>query len=140
MSEITHGILEQTLVMFGTIKEGIVELLDEHLGAFRTEILAIVGACTLTFLEFHVRGDPEFFRKKHPVVSRKWIVDMTNAFRTSFFPEGSKVWHVAGCLRERARDWWESVGDSLGASAIEAMTWSEFVARFREKFALTVEL
>ena len=43
-------------------------------------------------------------------------------------------------MRDRARDWWESVGDSLGASAIEAMTWSNFVARFRAEFAPAVEL
>ena len=29
-----HGILDVTPVMFNTIKEGIMELLDEHLGTF----------------------------------------------------------------------------------------------------------
>ena len=59
---------------------------------------------------------------------------------TSFCLEGSKVRFAAGCLRDKARDLWESVGDSLGASAIEAMTWSEFVTRFRAEFAPAVEL
>lgn len=58
----------------------------------------------------------------------------------SFYPEGSKVRYTAGILRDRARDWWESVGDSLGTSAIEAMTWSDFMTRFRAEFAPTREL
>lgn len=64
-SEITRGILEQTLVIFGTIKDrimdimyehqyeyhtGIIEFLDERLWAFRVEIIAVqLGAQTPTF-------------------------------------------------------------------------------------------
>ena len=59
---------------------------------------------------------------------------------TSFYPEGSKVRFDVGCLRGRAKDWWESVGDSLGAPTIEAMTWSDFVTKFRVEFAPAVEL
>ena len=35
LSKIARSILEQTLVIFGTIKEGIMELLDERLGNCR---------------------------------------------------------------------------------------------------------
>ena len=56
-------------------------------------------------------------------MARRWIADIESAQLTSFCPEGSKFWYVAGCLRDRARDWWEAVSDSLGAPAIEAMTW-----------------
>ena len=38
-SEITRGILEWTPVVFGSVKEGILELLDGHLGAFRAEVV-----------------------------------------------------------------------------------------------------
>ena len=38
MFEITRGILDATPVMFGTINEGIIELLVGLLGAFRVEI------------------------------------------------------------------------------------------------------
>ena len=37
-SKIDRGSLDVTLGMFGTIKEGIMELLDEWLGAFHAEI------------------------------------------------------------------------------------------------------
>ena len=47
--EITRSILEQTPVIFGTIKEGIMEVLDERLGAFHTEMVAMVDARSLTF-------------------------------------------------------------------------------------------
>ena len=38
MSEITRGILDSTPMMFGMMNEGIMEILDKHLGAFRTKI------------------------------------------------------------------------------------------------------
>lgn len=37
--EITPDILDMTSLMFGAIKEGIIEILDECLGAFRVEIV-----------------------------------------------------------------------------------------------------
>ena len=68
---------------------------------------------------------------KDPIVSRRWIVDMESAQLTSFCPEGSKVRYAVVCLRDRARDWWEIAIDSLGAQTVEAMTWTDFVTRFR---------
>ena len=43
LSEITRNILEQTPVIFGTIKEGIMELVEERFGYFRSEIVALIG-------------------------------------------------------------------------------------------------
>ena len=37
-SEITHGIMEATTMIFGTINEGIMELLDERIRVLRGEI------------------------------------------------------------------------------------------------------
>ena len=98
------------------------------------------GSRTLSFKDFKGSGVPDFHGAKDPIATRQWIADIESTQLTSFFPEGSKVRYVAGCLRDRARDWWESVGDSLGASTIEAMTWLDFVTRFRAEFAPTVEL
>ena len=61
MSEITRSMLDATPVMFGTIKEGVMELLDEHLGAFRVEIsVGQLGDRTqaCTSLEFFGKEDP----------------------------------------------------------------------------------
>ena len=77
---------------------------------------------------------------KDPIVARQWIVDIEYAQVTSFCHEGSNVRFVVDCLRERARDWWEGVSDTLGAPAIEAMTWSDFATKFRAEFAPTVEM
>ena len=42
---IDHSSLDATPVMFGTIKEGIIELLDEYIGAFYANIAAVqIGA------------------------------------------------------------------------------------------------
>ena len=51
-SEITHSIFEQTPVIFGTIKEGIMVLMNERLGKFPTKMVAMVGVHSLTFREF----------------------------------------------------------------------------------------
>lgn len=75
----------QTSVIFGTVKEGIMEILDERLGAFHIDIMAIVGAFTLSFQEFCACVAPKFFWEKDPIANKRWLVDMANAFRTSLF-------------------------------------------------------
>ena len=117
--EITHGIMESTPVIFDTIKEGIMELLDERLGALRAEIaLGQLGARTPSFREFKACGALEFFGAKDPIASHGWITDMENAQRTSFYPKGVKVGSVTCLLRDRARDWWEEGGCALGTEAV----------------------
>lgn len=69
-SEITQSILKQTHAIFSTIKEGILEILDERVGVFRYGIVAMVGACFFTFKEFWACKAPKFFRKKDPIESR----------------------------------------------------------------------
>lgn len=79
-SEITSGIIDVNPMVFGTIKEGIMGLLDERLGDFWAEIAAVqLGAWTLSFREFKACGAPEFFGVKDPIASRRWIADMENA-------------------------------------------------------------
>ena len=128
-------------VIFGSIKEGIVELMEDRLRAFRSDMATSQsGSRTLSFKDFRGSGAPDFHGAKDPIAARRWIADIESAQLTSFYPEGSKVRFAAGCLRDRARDWWESVGDSLGASVVEAMTWSDFVTWFRAEFAPAIEL
>ena len=43
-------------------------------------------------------------------------------------------------MRDRAGDWWEEIGYTLGALTIEAMTWSDFVTRFRAEFTPAIEV
>lgn len=95
-SENTRGILEQTPVISGTIKEVIIQMLDDHLGTLHTEIVAMVGARSVTFREFHACEATEFFGKKEPIVSKRWLMDVVNALQTSIYYEGSKV-RFASC-------------------------------------------
>ena len=55
-SEVMCSILEQTHVIFGSVKEGILELLVEKLSAFRTELAVMMGSRTLTFRKFGACG------------------------------------------------------------------------------------
>lgn len=66
MSEIMRNILEQTPVIFGTVKEGILEILDERLSAFRFEMVALVRTCSLTVKEFRASGAPDHHAEKDP--------------------------------------------------------------------------
>ena len=50
-SEIKRSILEQTPMIFGSFKEGILEILDERLSAFRAGIVALFRTHSLTFKE-----------------------------------------------------------------------------------------
>lgn len=82
-SKITCNILEQGPVIFGIIKEGILEVLDKRLDScletFDIEMLAVVRDRTLTFWGFCACGAPEFFGVRHPIISRRWITDMESA-------------------------------------------------------------
>ena len=74
--EITRGILDVTPVMFGSIKEGIMELMEDRLQIFRVDMDASQsGARTLPFKDLRERGAPDFFRVKDPIAARHWIAD-----------------------------------------------------------------
>ena len=72
-SEITCSPLEQTPVIFGLVKEEILEILDECLGAFYDEVMAMVRDHILSFCEFRAYGVTVFFREKDPISSRRWL-------------------------------------------------------------------
>ena len=104
-SKITRGILEMTLVIFGSIKEGIIELMEDCHREFRSDMAPCQsGTHTLSFKDFRGCEAPDFYGVKDPIVARRWIVDIEYAQVMSFCPEGSKVRFATGCLRERARD------------------------------------
>ena len=68
---VTHGILDSTPVMFNTITEGIIELIEEKLMVFRAYIGAHhFGAWTLSFWNFKACGSLEFIWAKDPITSR----------------------------------------------------------------------
>lgn len=103
--EITRGILDATPVIFGSIKEGIIELMEDHLRAVRSDLASgQASTCTLSFKDFRGSGAPDFHGVKNPIAARRWIADIESAQPTSFCLEGSKVRFTAGCLRDRARD------------------------------------
>ena len=69
-AELTHGILDATSMIFGTVKEGIMEIMEEQVRSFRSEIAAgQIGTQTPSFREFKVCGVPEFFGVKDPIAS-----------------------------------------------------------------------
>ena len=70
-SEVTRIILEQTPVIFGSIKEGILELMEEKLGTFRAEVAAMMGSRTLTFREFRPCGAPYYHGARDPIASTR---------------------------------------------------------------------
>ena len=78
--EVMRSILDQTPMIFGMVKEGILEILHERLGAFRTEMMALLGVRTLTFREFRACGAPDYHGARDPVASSRWLADVANAF------------------------------------------------------------
>ena len=45
------------------------KMLDERLATFHTEIMAMVGAYSLNFLDLHAYGAPEFFGGWTPLLA-----------------------------------------------------------------------
>ena len=123
-------------MIFGMIKEGILELLDDGLSAFRNEVAAMIGSHKLTFREFGACGAPDYHGDQDPITSTKWLVDVANAFHTSKCPKGDMVRPASCLLMDRAHDWWEEVRHAISDdAALDAMTWIDFLARFRAEFA-----
>ena len=61
LAEVTRGILDATPVLFDTIKEGIMKLMDDRLKTLQVEIDAgQIGARAPSFGEFKAYGAPEF--------------------------------------------------------------------------------
>lgn len=105
VAEVTHGILDGIHVMFGTIKEGIMKLVDECLRAFLAEIVVgQIGALPPSFQKFKACGASELFGAKAPNASRCWIIYMEIAQRMSFFHKGANGGFVSCLLWEWARD------------------------------------
>ena len=76
-SEITRGILESTPINFGSIKEGIVKLMEDRLRAFRSNMASgQSGSRTLSFKDFRGSGAPDFHGVKDPIATRRWIAYM----------------------------------------------------------------
>ena len=67
---VTRGILEVTPIIFGMVKEGIMEIMEERLRSFTAELAAgQVGVRTPSFREFKAYGAPEFFTARDPIFS-----------------------------------------------------------------------
>ena len=77
-------------MIFGSIKEGILEFMDEKLSTFRAEMTAIIGSRILTFREFGACGAPDYHGARDPIASTRWLADVANAFRTSRCPDGAR--------------------------------------------------
>ena len=79
-SEITRGILDATPVIFGQIKEAIVELMEDRLRAFRSDIATSqLGSRTLSFKDIRGSGAPDFHGAKDTIAARRWIADIESA-------------------------------------------------------------
>lgn len=58
-------------MIFGTVKEGILEILDEWLSAFCIEIVALVRTRSLNFKEFQACGAADYFGGRDPIARRR---------------------------------------------------------------------
>ena len=56
------------------------------MGAFRAEVMAIVGARTLSFHELRACGAPAFYGQRDLVASRIWLAVMANTTKMSVRP------------------------------------------------------
>ena len=79
----------------------------------------------MTFRELWACGAPDYHGKKDPIASRRWLAEVANAFRTSRCPKGDKVVLESYLLKDKARDWWEKVGQAVCDDDVNGMTWDD---------------
>ena len=88
-------------MIFDTIKEGIMEIMEERLRSFMVEIvIGQIRARAPSFRDFKAFGEPEFSGVQNPISSRHWVADLGNAKCTSFCPEAAKVGFASCKLRD----------------------------------------
>ena len=76
-SEITRGILESTLVIFGSIREGIIKMMEDRLRAFRSDMTPSQSRTRmLSFKDYKGCGAPNFSGVKDPIAARRCIADI----------------------------------------------------------------
>ena len=108
-------------MIFGSVKEEILEILDERLGAFQAKVMAIVGVCTLSFCDFRACRALTFHGEWDPIPSSRWLADMANTFRTSFYIEEVRVIYASCLLKDMGRDWWEEVGHEVRDDVVDSI-------------------
>ena len=64
--------------------------MDEWLSAFRAEMVALVGARSLTFMEFWPCGAPDYHVEKNQIEIGRWLVDVANNFPHRLLPRGGQ--------------------------------------------------
>ena len=89
-------------MIFGTVKEGIDAILDDCLGTFCSKMVVLVGAHSLTFLEFWTCGALEFFERKDLIMNRLWLEEVRNAFQSIHFPMEAKFILTSCLLKDSA--------------------------------------
>ena len=69
-AKVTRGILDGTVVIFGTIKEGIMDIMEERVRSFQVEIVAgRIGARAPSSKEFKACRAPEFLEVRDSITS-----------------------------------------------------------------------
>ena len=116
------------------------EVRDERLSSFYSEMMALAGACSLTVRDFRACGAPIYHGVKDPIASRRWLADVANVFRASRYPDGDKVILASCLLKDRAQEWWQEVGRAVGDDVVDVISWDDFSTRFRAKFAPVIEV
>ena len=69
-SEVTRDIIDATSMLFVSIKEGIIRLMEDLLRIFRADLAASQpGSRTLSIKDFKGHEAPEFFGTKDPITA-----------------------------------------------------------------------
>ena len=64
-------------MIFGSIKEGIIEFMEDRLWEFRIDMaFSKSGSRTLSFKDFRSSGVSDFHGAKDPIAARRWIADI----------------------------------------------------------------
>ena len=65
---------------------------------------------------------------------------MSNAFRTSFYPEEVKVRYASYILKDKARGWWKEGSSELGDDDIDVMSCDDFSTKFGADFTPVIKV
>ena len=138
MADVTREVHATIPTLFTGIRDQLGVMMDERLAAFT----ATGGGQPrgFTYRDFSVCSPPEFKGETDPKIALRWISDVEGVFHTSGCPADLKVRFSLNLLRGPAKDWWGLQAATLSEAQLAALTWGEFVARFRQQYVPRVEV
>ncbi|KAL7585252.1 hypothetical protein Lser_V15G44289 [Lactuca serriola] len=149
MQQVRNIVAEEFNNAFNELIPGVTNDIINQVKALRDERLAAIPGGALSappirdsayyFEKFSKCSPPLWNGESDPVAAKHWVSDVEGAFMTVGCPDQYKVVIAMNQLRKRGKTWWNTITALLNEEEVRAMSWAQFVERFKAQYVPKVE-